>query len=128
MLDRIPAMSSLCISKLQLQVHLGCEAWERAQRQDIHVTIEARFDEIPRGAATDRLEDTLCYANISKRVTEVCEAKPYHLIEKMGFEIYNLVRAQVGLQTLVGIRIHKLHPPVANLLGGSIFSCGDFQL
>ena len=88
--------------------------------------MELRFRDKPEAMVSDRLGDTVCYAELCSLIRRTCEAKEYHLIEKLADEIYRITRELTGSAAAVGVRVHKVRPPIENLKGGSIFRCGDF--
>jgi dihydroneopterin aldolase len=122
------ACSSLKLEELTLAVRLGCSQAERSKAQEVRVSVEIRFLKCPKGALTDSLDDTICYATISESIKRHCESREFSLVERMGYDIYGLVREIVGSTDDLGISVHKMHPPVENLSGGVIFRCGDFAI
>lgn len=119
---------ALRLADLRLEVNLGCTEAERARRQEVRVTVELRFSEAPAGMTSDRLEETVCYAELSQKIVQHCERREYHLIERLGAEIYALVRELAGGRATIGVSAHKVRPPVERLEGGTFFRCGDFAL
>lgn len=107
---------------------LGCSKAERSKTQEVRVSVEIRFFKCPRGALTESLDDTICYATMSESIKRHCESREFSLVERMGYEIYGLVRETVGSTADLGISVHKMHPPVESLRGGVIFRCGDFAI
>ena len=127
-LERKLFFQSLRIEDLSLNVHLGCKLEERNKFQEVRIAAELRFSETPKGAFTDSLDDTVCLGKLSEAIRSYCESREFQLIEKMGVEVYSLIREMTAPGVLVGISIHKVHPPIKSLLGGSFFRCGDFTL
>ena len=127
-----PAAHALRIEDLSLQVKLGCLPEERAQTQEVRFTVIFRFAHAPRGAATDEITDTICYAEISEVLRTLCASDEFKLIERLGIEAYNKLREFLNAargdhkQTKLALSVHKVKPPVVGLLGGSHYECGDF--
>lgn len=121
-----PAFHALRLQDLILQVRLGCELPERASPQEVRVQIEFRFNQTPTAYWTDQLVDTVCYAQISESVRELCEAKEYRLIEALSRDIYESVVSLANSKAALRITVHKVRPPVPSLAGGSWYICGDF--
>lgn len=98
--------------------------------QEVRVSVELRFAKAPKAVTTDELTDSVCYAQISEGIRAKCEAQgmEYRLIERMAYDIYDVVREIAGSGTKIGVIVHKVRPPVENLRGGSVFCCGDFAL
>lgn len=123
-----PSFNALGVESLGLSVRLGCSREERLQPQEVRVSVEFRFPEAPLGTQTDALEDTICYAKVSRVIQQHCESREYQLVEKIAHEIYGLLRVLSGSSVEIGISVHKVRPPVENLRGGTFFRCGDFAL
>lgn len=123
---RPSAFHSLFLNDLQLSVHLGCTAEERAIAQEVRLSVEFRFENAPGGFESDRLEETVCYAQVSKALKENIETREYNLIEKIAADGYRLVKEISGAGTMVALVAHKIRPPVEGLLGGTKYRCADF--
>jgi len=63
-----PQFHTLFIRDLVLHVHLGCSSEERKNPQEVRLTIDFRFKEMPPGALSDRLEETICYAEVAQAI------------------------------------------------------------
>ena len=122
-----PLFHTLTVDDLVLQVSLGCLEEERQIPQDVRISLEFRFIETPpEGFYSDRLSDTLCYAEICEAVSQHIQKKSYHLIEKIAADTYSIAKAFAQGKALVALRVHKVNPPVPNLRGGTTYRCGDF--
>jgi dihydroneopterin aldolase len=121
-----PKFHSLRVNDLRYVLALGCTAEERARPQEIGVSVELRFEGEPRGVRTDELRDTVCFAELGAAFARHFEGKEYRLIERIAGEVYEIAR-EVSRGAAVAVKVHKLKPPVANLVGGAVYSCGDFQ-
>ena len=119
---------TLHIKDLVLHVALGCEAAERAVRQEVRVSVELRFRHPLRACETDRLGDTICYADLCAALKELVAHQEFHLIEKLGMDAFKIIQKISGpFEPKIGIQIHKVRPPVADLMGGSVFTLQDFS-
>ncbi len=122
-----PALHSLLVDNLQLLIRLGCLEEERQTPQEVRVSLELRFiDSPPAGFYTDHLSGTLCYAELCQTISQQVQQKTYHLIEKIAADIYSIAKVFAKGQALVALKVHKVHPPVPNLHGGTSYHCGDF--
>ena len=119
-------MSVLEFRGARLEVRLGCSAEERAAPQAVDLDLAVRFPELPAGCASDRLEDTLCYAGLIEAAREACAGREFHLVERLAHELFGRLRALVPVDAELWLRATKLRPPVAGLYGGVAFSLGDF--
>jgi dihydroneopterin aldolase len=114
--------ASLLIQNLSIFVHLGCEDWELSQKQEIYVTLCLRFPTPPKGCETDRIEDTLCYKKLCDCIEAQATAKPYHLIEHLGAQVLEALKTLLPSPISAELSVHKLHPPIPKLKGGSVFT------
>ena len=114
------------IRDLVLPVHLGCEAEEREVPQEVAFSVAVRMPGRPQACVTDDLNDSICYAEISEVILKQVVGREFKLIEYLAQEVFQAIKAMRTSDFLMRLEIHKLHPPVANLRGGSFFSIGEF--
>lgn len=113
------------IHDLRLQVRLGCTRAERAVPQEVRVGVELSFFQEPAGCVSDDLRDTICYARLSEILRDHVRDREFHLIEKMAHDFVGLLRAFTEGRAALEVRVHKVRPPVADLLGGVEYLMGD---
>src|SRR5690348_6620889 len=113
------SLHSIKIKDLKLEARLGCSAEERAVPQEIRVSFELRFFEPPRATFSDDLKDTICYARISEVLKEHLKGREFHLVEKMGADFYELLKAMIEGRAELSLTVHKVRPPIDGLLGGA---------
>jgi len=123
----VPEHHSLSLRDLSLQIHLGCSEQERARAQEVRVSIEFRFLNAPLGATSDKLQDTICYAEISQSLKDFCQNREFQLVEKLAADFYQMLRSHVDRTTKISLTVHKVAPPVEGLLGGTVYQIGDFH-
>lgn len=78
------------IKNLRLRALIGVNDWERTERQAVTVNAEVEFD----GSAasiSDRLEDTIDYRGISRRIIEHVETSQYQLIEALAGNLLKIL-------------------------------------
>src|SRR5262245_58043391 len=112
----------------RLSVHLGCGAEERAVPQPVDLDVTVRFAELPAACETDKLEDTLCYADLIEAARARVRGREWKLVERLARELYGALRPLVSPGAELALRVTKLHPPVADLAGGVSFALGDFEI
>jgi len=78
------------IKNLRLKTIIGINDWERAEKQDVIVNVEVELD-ASRAIATDRIEDTINYKTLTKRIISEVELSKFFLIEKLADHILNIV-------------------------------------
>ncbi|HSH43270.1 MAG TPA: dihydroneopterin aldolase [Arenicellales bacterium] len=83
-------MDIIYLKDLQAECVIGVWDWERQVRQRITVNLEMAAD-IRRAAASDRLEDTLNYKAVAKRVIAYIEESEFQLIETLAEKLAGLL-------------------------------------
>ena len=104
--DRINCADGSCVTVdtvfikgLKAASVIGCYDWERDIRQTLVIDLELKTD-FTRAAETDALEDALDYAAISQRITSVCEASRFQLLEALSEHLANLLLAEFAISGL----------------------------
>ncbi len=120
-------MSLLEFNGARLSVRLGCGAEERATPQAVDLDLAVRFAELPAACESDKLEDTVCYADLIAVARETVARREFHLVERLAHELLAALRPLVPPGAELWLRVTKLRPPVADLSGGVAFSLGDFE-
>ena len=75
---------------LRTETIIGIYDWERKIRQTVSFDFEFPID-IRRVAKSDRIEDTLNYKSVAKRVLAFVEQSEYHLVETLAEEVARLI-------------------------------------
>src|SRR5687767_14918551 len=76
------AMDIVYLRDLEIECIIGIFDWERRIKQTIVLDLDMAAD-ICRAAANDRIEDTLDYKAVSKRVIEFVAASQFQLVETL---------------------------------------------
>jgi FolB domain-containing protein len=119
---------ALRIQDLRYQLRLGLSREERERPQEVGVTVEFRFLATPSGVFSDTLDGTICYAALNDALARHFHGKEYCLVEKVAGEVFLISRELSRGRARVAVAVHKRKPPVENLAGGAVFSCGEFSL
>jgi dihydroneopterin aldolase len=106
-------------------VRLGVTPAERETAQAVEFGVRLRFSAEPAATRSDRIEDTLSYADLCAVLDQLVEKQEYHLIEALGRQAYEALRARIQPTDLLEVTVHKLRPPIENLRGGALFVYGD---
>lgn len=77
---------------LKVECVIGVWEWERRMKQKIEIDIDMAAD-IRSAAATDKLEDTINYKAIAKRVISHVESSEYQLVETLAENVANILVA-----------------------------------
>jgi len=80
------------IKNLRLKTIIGINVRERAEKQDVIVNVELELD-ASRATETDRIQDTINYKTLSKRIIRGVESSEFYLLEKLAHHILNIVLA-----------------------------------
>ncbi len=78
------------IKNLRLKTIIGINVRERAEKQDVIVNVEVELD-ASRATETDRIEDTINYKTLTKRIISEVELSEFYLLEKLAHHILNIV-------------------------------------
>lgn len=98
-------MDIIFLHDLKVDCVIGIFDWERRIRQTLHIDLDMAAD-IKRAAATDRIEDTLDYKAMAKRIVEFVGASQFQLVETLAEKIAALVLAEFKV-SWVRVRINK---------------------
>jgi dihydroneopterin aldolase len=109
--------SQLAIHSYVTKVSLGCSQEERSELQEVVFDITFPFKEPPPGETTDRLADTLCYAQVCELVEKTMENKSFQLVEHIAYKISDKLQIHFPMRPFQ-LKVHKLSPPIERLNGG----------
>jgi dihydroneopterin aldolase len=101
-------MDVVFIEDLRIETVIGIYDWERKIRQTVALDLEMAFDN-RKPAASDRIEDTLDYKKIAKRLIGFVESSHFELVETLAERCAEIVQAEFGV---VWLRL-KLSKPGA---------------
>ena len=82
---------------LRTETIIGIYDWERKIRQTVSFDFEFPGD-IRRAAKSDRIEDTLNYKSVAKRVLAFVETSEYHLVETLAEEVARLILREFSVE------------------------------
>lgn len=88
-MEEIESLALVRIENLRLRTIIGINDWERKNKQDVTVNIKIRFD-AARAGQSDRIEDTVNYKAITKRVIKAVEESQFYLVEKLARVILDI--------------------------------------
>ena len=81
-------MDRITLSRIVATGRHGADPGERDRTQPFHVDVTLDLD-LSAAAASDRLKDTVNYAELYRRVVHIVETQSYELIERLAGEIVN---------------------------------------
>jgi dihydroneopterin aldolase len=92
-------MDLVFIEDLRIETVIGIYDWERKIRQVVAFDLEMAFDN-RKPAASDRIEDTLNYKAVSKRLIAFVESSSFQLVETLAERCAEIVRDEFGASWL----------------------------
>ena len=98
-------MDIIFLSGLTTECIIGIWDWERRVKQKIVVDLEMGAD-IRRAAGSDRIEDTLDYKRVSKRLLQFISDSEFQLVETLAERIAELVIMEFSVPW-VRVRLNK---------------------
>lgn len=113
--------ASLSLEEVKYFVRLGCGASEQEQLQEVQISVNVDFTEIPQACFTDALKDGLDYAEINSRLEKVCSSQNFHMIEHLGQLCWEALAPLLEPEDVMTLKIHKINPPIGRSLKGSVF-------
>ncbi|HEX9626279.1 MAG TPA: dihydroneopterin aldolase [Acidiferrobacterales bacterium] len=98
-------MDIVYLHDLKVDTIIGIWEWERHTTQTITIDLDMAVD-VRRAAASDRIEDTLNYKAVAKRVIAFVEASRFQLVETLAERVAALVLEEFGIPW-VRVRVNK---------------------
>ena len=98
-------MDIIFISDLRIETIIGIYDWERKVRQTVSLDLEMAAD-IRKAAATDRIEDTLNYKAVAKRLIAFVGDSEFQLVETLAEKIAEIVVNEFKV-SWVRLKLHK---------------------
>ena len=98
-------MDKIFLSGLKIDTVIGIWEWERKIRQTVIIDLEMSAD-IVKAAATDRVEDTLNYKLVAKRIRSFVADSSFQLVETLAERVAGIVRDEFAVQW-VKVRVNK---------------------
>lgn len=98
-------MDLIYVRNLRVECTIGVFDWERRIRQTVAIDLDLAAD-VAAAARRDRLEDTIDYKAIAKRLVEYVGASQFQLVETLAEKVAEVVLAEFGVRW-VRVRINK---------------------
>lgn len=118
-------MDLVFIEDLRIDTVIGIYDWERKIKQTIALDIEMAFDNT-RPAATDRIEDTLDYKAVSKRLIAFVGDSHFELVETLAEHCAAILLGEFGVPWL-RLKLSKLGAVTGSRAVGVIIERGERQ-
>jgi dihydroneopterin aldolase len=98
-------MDKIFLSALTVECIVGIWDWERKVKQTVVIDLEMAAD-IRKAAASDRIEDTIDYKKVAKRLLAFVGESQFHLVETLAERIAQVVVVEFGVEW-VKVRLNK---------------------
>lgn len=98
-------MDIIYLQDLRIEAVIGVYPWERCVKQIISLDLEMAAD-IRRAAASDRLDTTLDYKAVAKRLIDFVGHSEFQLVETLAERIAGIVIMEFGVSWL-RLRLNK---------------------
>jgi len=95
----------------------GVNAEERQQGQRFVVSVQVGLD-LGEAGRSDRIENTVNYAEVYRLVRDIVEGPPLHLLEAVAHEIASALLNRIAAEE-VEVRIEKPWAPVKGMVAGT---------
>ena len=86
-------MDIVFIRELKVDTLVGIYDWERRMRQQVVLDLDMGAD-IARAAKSDKIEDTLDYKTVAKRVAQFVRESEFQLVETLAEKVAELVMGE----------------------------------
>ncbi|HJY39055.1 MAG TPA: dihydroneopterin aldolase [Steroidobacteraceae bacterium] len=98
-------MDKIFLSALTVECIVGIWEWERRVKQTVIIDLEIATD-IRRAAASDRIDDTIDYKKVAKRLLAFVGESQFNLVETLAEQIARVVVTEFGV-SWVKVRLNK---------------------
>ncbi len=98
-------MDKIFLGALTVECIVGIWDWERRVKQTVVIDLEMAAD-IRRAAASDRIEDTIDYKRVAKRLLAFVGESQFQLVETLAEQIARVVVTEFGV-SWVKVRLNK---------------------
>lgn len=113
----------IILAGMQFYGFHGVNPEERRLGQPFVVDLEAELD-LRAASASDRLPDTVSYAELYRVVKSVIEGAPHHLLEAAAGDITSRILEHYPAVAAVRVRVQKPRPPIR----GSIIAAAAVEI
>lgn len=98
-------MDIIFLTGLKIETVIGIYDWERQIKQNVILDLEMATD-IKRAAETDKIDDTLNYKAVTKRLIQFVEESEFQLVETLAERCTQIVLEEFGV-SWVRLRLNK---------------------
>lgn len=92
-------MDHITIRDLHLRCIIGIQEWERKTLQDVVISLTLATD-LRQAGKTDRIEDTVNYKTLTKKIIQLVENSHFQLVEALADGVARLVLEDARVVTV----------------------------
>ncbi len=111
-------MSRITVVDLEVFYRVGVTEEERAKPQRLLLTVDMNFDFAP-AALSDRVEKTINYYEVAKRLLKFGDNRTWKLIEKVASNLADMILSEFGPQAVM-VEVKKFPIPQARYVSVSL--------
>ena len=112
----------LRVDDLRAAVHLGVPDSERENPQEVSISINVTFPDVPEACSTDEIDGTIDYGVMCRRVIALVGSRAFRTIEHLAgccLDELSEMLTESGSELTLAVR--KCNPPIPDLMGGTAF-------
>ncbi|GMR08774.1 MAG: dihydroneopterin aldolase [Gammaproteobacteria bacterium] len=98
-------MDIIYLHDLKIETIIGIYDWERRSKQTVILDLDMAAD-IRTAAASDRIDDTLDYKAVAKRLISFVGESEYQLVETLTEKVADIILSEFGVKW-VRVRLNK---------------------
>jgi dihydroneopterin aldolase len=99
-------MDKIYIEALEVFSLIGVYDWERQQPQRLLVDIQLYAD-LSQAAQTDKVQDTLNYAQVAEYIRRFCHNNEYQLIEALASRLMDALLVEFPILQKIQLKLSK---------------------
>ena len=92
-------MDKIFLRNLKVKTRIGIFEWEKAVDQMIHINLILYLD-IKKSAKSKKIEDSVNYKSISKRIISLAENNKFELVESMIENMAEIILNEYNIQQI----------------------------
>lgn len=106
-------MDTILIEQIEFYAYHGASDEEQAIGHRYAVDAKLGFDTRSAGAS-DRLDDTVNYSHVARRIAEIGTNRQFRLLEALASVIADAILSEFPVES-IQLTIRKLHPPMSTI-------------
>ena len=110
-------MDTIFIEQIEFYGYHGASDEEQSVGHRYSVDVELRYD-VRRAGQTDRLDDTVNYSRVAKRVAALGASEQFRLLEALADRLAAVILEEFPVQS-VRLRVRKIRPPM-NVIASAV--------